>query len=241
MAGHSKFANIKHRKGAQDKKRAKIFTKLAREIIVAVKTGMPEPENNPRLRGAIAAARAQNMPNDRINSAIKQGSGPQDGDNYEEMRYEGYGPGNTMVIVDCLTDNNNRTISEVRNCFTKCQCKIGSQGSVTHMFDHQAVFAFKGEDDESVLEILIMADVDVTDVVCENGMITVFAPHTEFNNVRTALTDDNPEIEFEVDEITYEPKTMTQVTGDDVALFEKFIDMLEDCDDVQEIYHNAEF
>ena len=234
------FENRKHSMLKRSGKLAKLYSKYSKEIYVCAKRGGHDLDGNPALRRLVEKAKKEEVASHVIENAIKKvrdGAG----EDYHPAQYEGYGPGNTMVIVDCLTDNNNRTISEVRNCFTKCQCKIGSQGSVTHMFDHQAVFAFKGEDDESVLEILIMADVDVTDVVCENGMITVFAPHTEFNNVRTALTDDNPEIEFEVDEITYEPKTMTQVTGDDVALFEKFIDMLEDCDDVQEIYHNAEF
>ncbi|MCM8529378.1 MAG: YebC/PmpR family DNA-binding transcriptional regulator, partial [Lentisphaeraceae bacterium] len=163
------------------------------------------------------------------------------GEDYVPARYEGYGPGSTMVIVDCLTDNPTRTIAEVRNCFTKCQCKIGAPGSVAHMFDHQAIFSFKGDDDEEVLEALMMADVDVTDVVVENGIVTVFAPHTEFFKAKTALTEANESIEFEVEEVTFEPQTTTKIEGDDVALFEKFESMLNDCDDVQQIYHNAEF
>lgn len=146
-----------------------------------------------------------------------------------------------MVIVDCLTDNNNRTYTDVRQCFVKNDAKIGAPGAVSHMFDHTALFAFKHDDEEAILEILMNADVDVTDIESEDGMITVLAPHTEFNKVRTALTDAIPDIDFEMDEITFLPQTHTLVSGEDVESFDNFIAALNDCDDVQNIYHNAEF
>jgi transcriptional/translational regulatory protein YebC/TACO1 len=146
-----------------------------------------------------------------------------------------------MAIVDCLTDNPNRTFGDVRLAFTKTNCKIGTQGSVSHMFDHCAIFSFPGEDEEAVLEALMTADADVTDIECENGMITVFAPHTEYAKARQALQEAFEGIEFDVDEIQFIPQTTTTVKGEDVALFEKFMDMLNDLDDVQNVYHNAVF
>ena len=146
-----------------------------------------------------------------------------------------------MVIVDCLTDNTNRTIKDVRQAFTKTHSKIGGQGSASFMFDHQALFVFKGDDEDAVLEMLMMADVDVTDVELEDGIISVFAPHTEFFKVKTALTEDKPDIVFEMEEITWIPQDYKAITDeDDIAAFEKFMAMLNDSDDVQNIYHNAE-
>ena len=219
---------------------AKLYSKYSKEIYVCAKQGGHEIDGNPALRRLIEKAKKEQVASHVIENAIKkvrEGAG----EDYAPARYEGYGPGSTTVIVDCLTDNPTRTIAEVRNCFTKCQCKIGAPGSVAHMFDHQAIFVFAGEDDEEVLEVLMMADVDVTDVEVENGMVTVYAPNTEFYKAKTALTEWNCDINFEVEEITFEPQATTKVTGDDVALFDKFITMLNDCDDVQEIYHNAEF
>ena len=220
--------------------KAKLYSKYGKEIYVNAKNGGYEVDGNPSLRRLIEKAKKEQVPSHVIENAIKKAKGG-GGEDYYVARYEGYAPGGSMVIVDCLTDNNNRTISEVRNCFTKCACKISGPGSVAHMFEHQAIFVFKGEDDEAVLETLMTADVDVTDVEVDGGMITVFAPHTEFFKVKTALTEENKDIHFEVDEITFEPQSMHLVSGDDVAIFEKFIGMLNYCDDVQEIYHNAEF
>ena len=238
MAGHSKFKNIMHRKGRQDAKRAKVFAKLGKELSVAARGGT-DPDFNPRLRLAIAAAKAQNMPNDNIQRSIKRA----EGDNsviYEEVRYEGYGPGNCMVIVDCLTDNPNRTFGDVRLAFTKTKCKIGTPGAVAHMFDHCAIFAFAGQDEEAVLEALMEADVDVTDIESEDGKITVFTPNTEYAKAKQALEAAFEGIEFDVDEIQFLPKTTTVVEGDDIPMFEKFLDMLNDLDDVQNVFHNAE-
>ena len=162
------------------------------------------------------------------------------GEDYAAARYEGYGPGNCMVIVDCLTDNPNRTFGDVRLAFTKTKCKIGTPGAVSHMFDHSAIFAFKGEDEEAVLEALMEADVDVTDIENEDGLITVFTPNTEYAKARQALVDAIEDIDFEVDEIQFLPKTTTPVEGDDIPMFEKFLDMLNELDDVQNVFHNAE-
>ena len=146
-----------------------------------------------------------------------------------------------MVIIDCLTDNGNRTIKDVRQCFSKSQSKVGSSGSVSHMFDHQAVFAFKGEDDEVILENLMMADIDVTDVELEDGIITVYAPHTEYFKIKTEFANSMPEFDLEVEEITWVPQTYVDIEGEeDTANFEKFMMMLDECDDVQNVYHNAE-
>ena len=175
-----------------------------------------------------------------IENAIKKASGS-GGEDFVAARYEGFGPGNCMVIIDCLTDNGNRTIKDVRQCFTKTYSKIGSSGTVSHMFNHQAVFAFKGEDDEAVLETLMMADIDVTDVEIEDGIITVYAPHTEFFKVKTEFANSMPEYDLEVEEITWVPQNYTEISGEeDTANFEKFIAMLDDCDDVQNVYHNAD-
>ncbi|MCJ8272690.1 MAG: YebC/PmpR family DNA-binding transcriptional regulator, partial [Psychrosphaera sp.] len=192
-------------------------------------------------RLAVDKARGANMPKDTMVRAIARGAGGGDDASFDEVVYEGYGPGGAAVMVDCLTDNNNRTIKDVRNCFTKTHAKIGGPGTVSHMFDHVAIFVFKHDDEEAVLELLMMADVDVTDIENEDGMITVYAPHLEFYKAKTALTSEIPDIQFEVEEVTFESQTTTKVEGDDVAMFEKFLAMLEDCDDVQEVYHNAEF
>jgi len=219
---------------------AKLYSTYGKELYVCAKQVGCEVDGNLSLRRLIDKAKKDQVASHVIENSIKRvrdGAG----EDYVPARYEGYGPGSTMFIVDCLTDNPTRTIAEVRNCFTKCQCKIGAPGSVAHMFDHQSIFVFPGEDDEEVLEVLMMADVDVTDVTVESGMVTVFAPHTEFFKAKTALTEWKEDIEFELEEVTFEPQATTKVEGDDVALFEKFEAMLNDCDDVQQIYHNAEF
>ncbi|MBT1062777.1 YebC/PmpR family DNA-binding transcriptional regulator [Bowmanella sp. Y26] len=219
--------------------KSKVYSKYGKEIYVAAKNGGPDPDTNVALKRLMEKAKKDQVPAHVVEKAIEKAKGA-GGEDYTPARYEGYGPGNCMVIVDCLTDNNNRTITDVRNCFTKTNSKIGAPGAVMHMFDHQAIFSFKGDDDEPVLEALMMADADVTDVEVEDGMVTVFAPHTEFYKVKTALSEAFDDIEFETEEITFVPQTTTKVSGDDVAMFEKFMTMLNDCDDVQDIYHNAE-
>lgn len=220
--------------------KSKVYSKYGKEIYVCAKSGGVDPDANLSLRRLMERAKKDQVPAHVIDKALEKARGGA-GEDYVVARYEGFGPGNCMVIVDCLTDNNNRTFGDVRQCFTKAKAKIGAQGSVAHMFDHRALFAFKGEDEEAVLEALMEADVDVSEIECEDGMITVFAPNTEFFKAKNALTDAFPEIEFEMEEITFIPQTETLIEGDDVAMFEKFVGMLNDCDDVQEIYHNATF
>jgi len=218
--------------------KSKVYSKYGREIYVVAKQGGIDPDGNLALRGLIDRAKKDQVPAHVIDKAIEKAKGGA-GEDYAPARYEGYGPGNCMVIVDCLTDNPNRTISEVRNCFTKTKSKIGSPGAVAHMFDHCAILAFSGQEEDDVLEVLMEADVDVTDIENEDGRLTLFAPHTEYAKMKQALLDAYGEIDFDADEIQFVPQTTTEVTGDDVALFEKFMDMLNDCDDVQNVYHNA--
>ncbi|PCC97931.1 YebC/PmpR family DNA-binding transcriptional regulator [Halopseudomonas pelagia] len=219
--------------------KTKVYSKYAREIYVTAKSGGVDPTGNLALRGLIERAKKDQVPGHVIDKAIDKAKGG-GGEDFSVARYEGFGPGNCIVIVDCLTDNPNRTISDVRNCFTKTKCKMGTPGSVSHMFDHCAILAFKADDEEAVLEALMMADVDVTDIENEDGQITVFTPNNEYSKAKQALTDSFGEIDFIVDEIQFLPQTSTPIEGDDVALFDKFIDMLNELDDVQNIYHNAE-
>lgn len=218
--------------------KTKLYSKYGKEIYVCAKNGGTDPDANLSLRRLMDKAKKDQIPGHVIDKAIDKAAGGA-GEDFSPARYEGFGPGGCMVIVDCLTDNNNRTITEVRNCFTKTGAKIGAPGAVSHMFDHQAILGFKGDDEEAVLEALMEADVDVTDIEDEDGSITVFAPQTEYYKAKTALTEAFEGIEFDVDEITFVPQTHSTVSGDDVAMFDKFMGMLEDCDDVQDVYHNA--
>ena len=218
---------------------AKLYSKFSREIYVTAKSGGIDPNGNIALRGLIERAKREQVPSHVIEKAIDKAKGGK-GEDFSPTRYEGFGPGNCMVIIDCLTDNPNRTFGDVRNCFTKTKSKIGTPGSVSHMFDHSSILVFKGDDEEAVLEALMMADVDVTDIENEDGVISVFAPNTEYFKAKKALVDAIDGIEFEVDEIQFIPQTTAPVTGDDVAMFEKFMFMLNDLDDVQNVYHNAE-
>ena len=219
--------------------KTKVNSKYGKEIYVAAKSGDPDPEVNQTLRRLIEKAKKDQVPAHVIEKAIEKAAGGA-GEDYSVARYEGYGPGNCMVIVDCLTDNPNRTIKDVRLPFTKTDSKIGTPGCVAHMFDHYAVLGFAGDDDEVVLEALMMADVDVTDVEVDDGKVTVFAPHTEYNNTRTAL-EEMGVTEFDEDLISFVPQIETPIEGEDVEVMERFLAMLEDCDDVQNVYHNARF
>jgi YebC/PmpR family DNA-binding regulatory protein len=218
--------------------KTKVYSKYGKEIYVCAKNGGPDPQANLALRRLMDRAKKDQVPGHVIDKAIEKAAGGA-GEDFTPARYEGFGPGGCMVIVDCLTDNNNRTITDVRNCFTKTNAKIGAPGAVSHMFDHHAVMAFKGDDEDAILEILMEADVDVADIESEEGVITVFAPHTEYFKVRTALTDAIADLEFEVDEIIFIPQTEAPIAADDVPMFDKFMEMLEDCDDVQDVYHNG--
>ncbi|MBH0060600.1 YebC/PmpR family DNA-binding transcriptional regulator [Pseudoalteromonas sp. NZS71] len=219
--------------------KTKVYSKYGKEIYICAKNGGVDPDGNLSLRRLIERAKKDQVPAHVIDRAIDKAKGG-GGEDYSATRYEGYGPGNCMIIVDCLTDNNKRTFADVRVCFTKANAKIGAQNSVSHLFDHLAIFVFDGDDDEAVLEALMMADVDVTDVEVDDGKVTVFAPHTEYNNTRTAL-EEMGVTEFDEDLISFVPQIETPIEGEDVEVMERFLMMLEDCDDVQNVYHNAQF
>ena len=220
--------------------KAKIYSKYGREIYVSAKSGGIDPAGNLALRGLIERAKKDQVPTHVIEKAIDKAKGG-GGEDFAPARYEGYGPGGCMVIVDCLTDNPNRTFGDVRQCFTKTKCKIGTQGTVSHMFDHAAILAFKNDDEDAILEALLAADVDVSDIESEEGKITVFTPQADYFKAKQALTDLLGEIDFEVDEIQFVPKGSSPISGDDIALFERFLDLCNDLDDVQNVYHDAEF
>jgi len=235
------FQNRKESMAKTSDQKAKVYSKFSKEIYVCAKNGGIEPDSNLALSGLIERAKKEQVPAHVIQKAIEKAAGG-GGEDFAVARYEGYGPGSSMVIVECLTDNPNRTFGDVRIAFTKTNCKIGTQGSVSHMFDHAAIMSFKGDDDEAVLEALLMDDVDVSDVEIEDGMITVFVPHTEYNKAKKSLMANFDGISFEMDEIQFVPQMMKTIDNEeDRALFEKFIGILEDCDDVQNIYYDVEF
>ncbi|TWU17297.1 putative transcriptional regulatory protein YeeN [Novipirellula galeiformis] len=217
--------------------KTKVYSKYGKQIYVMAKNG-GAPAANSALRSLIEKAKRDQVPAHVIEKALDKANGV-GGEDYVAARYEGFGPGGSSFIIDCLTDNNNRTITDVRNCFTKTGSKFGAPGSVAHAFEHLAILAFKGENTDQVLEALLSADVDVTDVECENGQVTVFAPSTEFAKAKQALLDTFPDTEIEVEEISFIPQTRTEISSDDMPMFDKFVNMLNECDDVQEIYHNA--
>ncbi len=220
--------------------KAKVYSKYGREIYVSAKSGGIDPAGNLALRGLIERAKKDQVPTHVIEKAIDKAKGG-GGEDFFPARYEGYGPGGCKVIIDCLTDNPNRTFGDVRLCFTKTKCKIGTQGTVSHLFDHTAILAFKHDDEDAVLEALLSADVDVTDIESDEGKVTVFTPPTDYFKAKQALLDLLGEIDFDVDEIQFLPKSVTEISGDDIALFDKFIDMLNELDDVQNVYHDVEF
>ncbi len=233
------FQNRKESMAKTSDMKAKVYSRYGREIYVCAKSGGTDPSANLSLRSMIERAKKDQVPSHVIEKALDKASGA-GGEDFAPARYEGYGPGGSMAIIECLTDNPNRTFGDVRVAFTKTKCKIGTQGTVAHMFDHAAIFRFAGEDEDTVLEALMEADVDVTDVESEEGMITVFTPNTEFAKARQALTDAFEGIDFEVEEIQFIPHAYTTVEGDDRELFDKFLAMLNDLDDVQNVYHNVE-
>ncbi|KZX55137.1 transcriptional regulator [Halioglobus sp. HI00S01] len=232
------YQNRKESMAKTSDQKARVYSKHARVIYVTAKQGGIDPDGNLALRSAIDRAKRDQVPAHVIDKAIDKAKGGS-GEDFAPARYEGFGPGGCMVIVDCLTDNPNRTIGDVRVCFTKTKAKLGTPGSVSHSFDHSAIFVFPGNDEEAALEALMMADVEVEDIECEDGKITVFAPHTEFAKVRQALTEAFEGIEFEVEEIQFVPKETASIPADDEPMFEKFLDMLNDVEDVQKVYHNA--
>ncbi|GAA3702256.1 YebC/PmpR family DNA-binding transcriptional regulator [Oceanisphaera sediminis] len=237
MAGHSKWANIKHRKAAQDAKRGKIFTKLIRELTTAAREGGSDPTANPRLRAAIDKALSNNMTRDTVDRAVKRGAGELDGQVLETIIYEGYGPGGTAVMVECMTDNRNRTVSDVRHAFSKNGGNLGTDGSVAYLFEKKGVISYAGVDEETVMEAALEAGADDV-VVNDDGSIDVYTQWDEFGSVKDALDADG--LEAENAEVTMIPSTSAELDEDTAPRFMRLIDMLEDADDVQEVYHNGE-
>ena len=236
MAGHSKWANIKHRKAAQDAKRGKIFTKLIREITTSARLGDADPANNPRLRAAVAAALTSNMTRDTINRAIARGAGGGDGEQLETIVYEGYGPAGSAVMVECLTDNRNRTVAEVRHAFSKCGGNLGTDGSVAYLFTKKGVLTFVGADEDALMEAALEAGAD--DVVTEeDGTIEVYTTPNDFGTVLDGL--EAAGFKPESAEVTMIPSTEAELDAETAPKLMRLIDMLEDLDDVQEVYHNG--
>lgn len=238
MAGHSQFSNIKHRKGAQDKKRAKIFTKLTREIITAVKSGLPDPTMNARLRNAIIAARAENLPKDKIDSAIKKASSPHEGDNFEEMRYEGYLSGGIAFIVDALTDNRNRTVSEVRSAFTKHGGSLGEAGTVSFMFDRIGVIEYNNSNIASFDEFFEQAlEAGAEDCSDEGEVFVAITNPNELNEVREYLCSKFKDPKTV--KLSWKAQNIIEIDSlEQAELLYKFMDALDDSDDVQDITGN---
>ncbi len=237
MAGHNKWSKIKNKKGSEDARRGKIFTKLAREIIVAVKEGGVDPEYNASLKTAIEKAKAENMPNDNIERAIKKGSGANEQDNYEEVVYEGYGPSGVAVIVSCLTDNRNRTAPEVRHAFDKYGGNLGQTGSVMFTFEHKGLLVMN-KDNYDEEEIMMMSiDAGAEDFSSDDEEFEIITSMTDFSKVRDNLLAEG--IKFNTAELTYLPSNEVEVTNeDDIKNLIKLIEILEDNDDVQNVYHN---
>jgi YebC/PmpR family DNA-binding regulatory protein len=239
MAGHSKWANIKHRKGAQDAKRGKIFTKMIREITVAAKgSGGGDPANNPSLRTAIDKALGANMKRDTIDNTIKKAIGAVDGVVYEEVRYEGYGPGGTAVMVNCLTDNRNRTVADVRHAFSKAGGNLGTDGSVAYMFRKVGIISYSNDVDEDALMEAAM-EAGAEDVVTnDDGSIDVFTTPEDYMTVKEAMVAAG--FESENAEVTMHADVKTELDADAAEKMLKLIDRLEDLDDVQDVYSNAD-
>ena len=232
------YQNRKESMAKTSDQKARVYSRHARVIYVTAKQGGLDPDGNLALRSAIDRAKKDQVPGHVIDKAIDKAKGGA-GEDFAPARYEGFGPGGCMVIVDCLTDNPNRTIGDVRQCFTKTKCKIGTPGSVSHSFDHSAIFVFPGDDEEAVLEALLMADVDVEESESGDGQITVFTPHTEFAKARAALHEALGDLDFEVEEIQFVPRDTAPIPEADQEMFDKFIDMLNDVEDVQKVYHNV--
>lgn len=234
MAGHSKFKNIMHRKGAQDQKRAKVFARMSREITIAARSGA-DPETNPRLRAALGMARAQNMPKDKVQAAIQKASGGDRADDLIEVRYEGFGPGGSAIIVEALTDNKNRTATDVRTAFGKNGGQLGETGSVSYMFDHIGYITYKNKNIDEAMEAALSYAKDITE---EDNIIEITSDLENFGDLRDACLKnlgDPEEIE-----IIFTPKSTIILSGDKKNSFEKMIDALENLDDVQNVFHNVE-
>ena len=238
MAGHSKWANIKHKKAATDKKRGKIWTKLIREVTVAAKEGGGSPEANPRLRLALDKANGANMPKETIKRAIERGAGGADGESYDEIRYEGYGPGGTAVIADCMTDNRNRTASEVRHAFSKHGGNLGTDGSVAYLFSKQGIISFgPGADEDAIMEASLEAGAE--DVVTnDDGSVDVVTTPETFQQVKDAVVEAG--ISPDNAEVTFSASTSAALDQETAEKLLRLVDTLEDLDDVQDVYTNAD-
>jgi YebC/PmpR family DNA-binding regulatory protein len=238
MAGHSKWANIQHRKGRQDEKRGKVWTRVIREIMVAARQGGGDIKDNPRLRLAVEKAKAANMPADTVKKNIDKATGQLEGVNYEEIRYEGYGIGGAAVIVDCMTDNRVRTVAEVRHAFSKYGGNLGTDGSVSFQFKHCGQFIFApGTSEDKVMEVAL--DAGAEDVVTgDDGAIEVLCAPPDFEPVKLAL--ESAGLKPELLEVTMRAENTVPLSGDDAQRMQKLLDVIEDLDDVQAVYHNAE-
>ncbi|QQX78407.1 YebC/PmpR family DNA-binding transcriptional regulator [Shewanella sp. KX20019] len=237
MAGHSKWDNIKHRKAAQDAKRGKLFTKFIRELTVAAREGGSDPDANPRLRAAIDKSLSNNMTRDTVERAIKRGAGELDGQVLETIIYEGYGPGGTAVLVETMTDNKNRTVSGVRNAFSKSGGNLGTDGSVSYLFDKKGIISYQEVDEDTVMDAALEAGAD--DVVAhDDGSVDVFTTPEDFGAVKDAL--DATGLEAVNAEVTMLPSTKAELDASTAPKFLRLIDNLEDHDDVQEVYHNGD-
>jgi len=237
VAGHSKWANIQHRKGRQDEKRGRIWTRLIREIMVAARLGGADLDINPRLRLAVEKAKAANMPADNIKRNIDKATGNLEGVHYEEIRYEGYGIGGVAIMVDTITDNKVRTVAEVRHALSKHGGNMGTEGSVSFQFKHcgQLIFA-PGSDEDKIMEVAL--DNGADDVISgDDDAIEVLTPLATFEQVKNALSAAG--LHAELAEVTFRPENTIEIEGDDAVKMQKILDVLEDLDDVQEIYHNA--
>lgn len=220
--------------------KSKVYAKYGREIYMAAKAGTPDPETNQTLKRMIERAKKEQVPADVIKRNIEKAAGGS-GENYSSVRYEGFGPGNSLLIVECLTDNVNRTIAEVRNCFTKTGGKLGISGSVVHQFNHQAVFVIKGLNEDEVLEILVLNDLDVSDIETDDEGVTIYSEATNFNAIRTALIETNPDMELDTEEIMWLPIMETTLENEeDQEKFERLTSMLDELDDVQDVFHNVQ-
>jgi len=237
MAGHSKWANIRFRKGAQDAKRGKVFTKLIREISVAARMGGADEGSNPRLRDAISKALKANMKRDTIDNAIKRGAGGLDGDNMMEMRYEGYGPGGVAILVDCLSDNKNRTVSEVRHAFSKLGGNLGTDGSVAYLFNKQGeILLAPGQNEEKIIELAIESGAE--DVNSEEGQVEIITSPESYHHIVSALEKHG--FNIEQSQISMRAQTLVELDMPQAETYLKMVDMLEDLDDVQHVYSNAQ-
>ena len=234
--------NFENRKNAIFKtaaQKTKLYSKYAKQLYVVAKNGVPNQEANPALRSMVEKAKKDQIPSHVIEKAIQKAAGT-GGEDFQSARYEGFGPGGSLVIVDCLTDNMTRTIAEIRNCFTKSGCKQGSPGSAALHFDHLAVLSFPGDNEDEVMEAMLNADINLDDIESEAGRLTVFAPPSEFFKAKAALLAAFPKTELEVQEVTFLPQSSKTLSAEDLPVFQKLFDMLNDCDDVQDVYHNVD-